>query len=227
MSEELSPEFSPAVPSNEVKPGRRIWRPVVLVLMLGIALGGVALGTRNLWSAKRFGVVIPGLVYRSGQISRWVLPGTLKQNQIRVIVDLTKWEPENRDQQFETKVSEEMGISHFRCGLNGDGTGDLNHFVAALQLLHDCEQRQLPVLVHCAAGAQRTGAVVASYQLLFHQKNTREIVREMERFGFNAARHWELLEYLDRNLPEIAARLQKAGTLSRVPETIPSLADSR
>lgn len=217
----------PGAPVSGTRNPRRWTKWLCVCVVLGCTAGGVTYATRNFWSPKRFGVVVPGLVYRSGQISRWVIGRTLRQNQIKVIVDLTKWEPQNKDQQFETNVSQKLGISHVRCGLNGDGTGELNHFVAALQVLHECEQKKIPVLVHCAAGAQRTGAVVAAYQLLYRGEEPAKIIREMERFGFNATRHRALLAYLDRNLPEIAERLKKAGALPQVPAELPRLVSYR
>ena len=103
--------------------------------------------------AKRWGVVEPGLIYRSGQISRWMIEKTLARHGIGVVVDLTSLDPANESQQAELAAVEKLGIRHVRLPLRGDGTGDVGCYAAAIDILSQCQQSGTPVLVHCAAGA--------------------------------------------------------------------------
>ena len=105
--------------------------------------------------AKRWGVVEPGLIYRSGQISRWMIEKTLARHGIVVVVDLTSLDPASESQQAELAAVEKLGIRHVRLPLRGDGTGDIGRYVEAINVLSQCEQSGTPVLVHCAAGADR------------------------------------------------------------------------
>ena len=173
--------------------------------------------------AKRWGVVEPGQIYRSGQVSRHLLGKMLDQNKIRVIVDLTTLEPGNIDQVTEDAEAQRRGITKIRCPLQGDGTGEIREYARALAAIVAAEKSQQPVLVHCAAGSQRTGGVVAMYRLLFQQADPQAVRDEMVRFDWSPTRDRKLLDYLDQHQSELARLLVEEGVLSQVPDPLPRL----
>ena len=65
------------------------------------------------------------------------------------------------------------------------------------------------VLVHCHAGSQRTGGVVACYRMLFEGWSFDRALEEMEHYGWRPDRDAVLREYLERHLPEIKAAVQR------------------
>jgi hypothetical protein len=98
------------------------------------------------------------------------------------------------------------------------GTGDPQNYVAALAAIHEAEQEGKPVLVHCHAGSQRTGGVVACYRVLFQGRSAEEAVAEMERFAWHRGRDDILLAYLNEHLPEIVQGLTDRGLIKKPTE---------
>ena len=107
---------------------------------------------------KRFGVVVPGHIYRSGQISAPLIKKILTKYNIRVIIDLTSADPNDPDKQAEKQAAAELNIKVLRFPMNGNGTGDVNYYANAVVAIANAEKQNLPVLVHCAAGAKEQAA---------------------------------------------------------------------
>jgi predicted protein tyrosine phosphatase len=172
---------------------------------------------------KRFGVVEQGLIYRSGQLSPPLIKKFLTQRNIRVIIDLTFEDPNDFDQQAEKKTAEELNVRILRYPLRGDGTGDVNNYARAITAIADAEKNKLPVLVHCAAGAQRTGGVIAAYRLLVQKKDPAFVISEMKRYGWKTKGNPELLTYLNSNMAVLARLLKQTGVIDEIPAQPPQL----
>jgi protein-tyrosine phosphatase len=172
---------------------------------------------------KRFGVVEQGRIYRSGQISATLVKKILTKYNIRVIVDLTSDDPKNQDQQAEKKAAAELNIKVLRFPMNGKGTGDVNDYASAVAAIANAEKQNLPVLVHCAAGAQRTGGVIAMFRLLVQKKDPAFVISEMKHYGWNAKDNPDLLPYLDGNMALLAEMLKQAGVINEAPSPLPKL----
>lgn len=169
---------------------------------------------------KRFGVVEPGLIYRSGQIHPDLIADVLQDNNIQVVVDLQYFE-EKPGILAEQAAIDDLGLTRFRFPLDGNGTGDIESYVSAITALSESVSRGEAVLVHCAAGTQRTGGVIASYRTLVQGVPAEVAVAEMEKYKWDRVDDRILLEYLDEHIGVLAARLVETGVLSEVPETLP------
>ena len=172
---------------------------------------------------KRFGVVEEGYIYRSGQLSAPLVKKILSDRKIRVIVDLTNDDTANPDQQAEKKAADELNIKMSRFPLGGKGTGDVNQYARAIIAIADARKNNLPVLVHCAAGTQRTGGVIAMFRLLVQKKEPAFAVSEMKRYGWNAKDNPVLLPYLNDNMATLAEMLKQAGIIDEIPNPLPRL----
>ena len=75
------------------------------------------------------------------------------------------------------------GIREYECGIN-TGMMDRADLVRALKIIRDAPR---PLLIHCLHGADRTGAVVAAYRIVFQDWTPEEAVAEMEhpRYGMH------------------------------------------
>jgi protein tyrosine/serine phosphatase len=113
---------------------------------------------------KRFAVVSEGEIYRSGKLTTAALTRVVREHEIKTIVDLGAWEEGSRADLREQKTAESLGVDRVRLpGLSGDATGSLDSYAQALHLITDPDNH--PVLLHCGAGTERTGCVVALFRM--------------------------------------------------------------
>jgi hypothetical protein len=179
-------------------------------------------GLKYRFTAKRWGVVVPGKIYRSGQISRWVLEKQLAAFQIAEVIDLNGIEPEDLHQAYEIKHVPQAGLVLHRFPLGGDGRGDIRRYADAIETLVRAEKAGRPILVHCSAGAQRTGGVVACYRVFIQRSSPQAALAELENFGFRPERDTELVPYLNENVATLAEMLVERGVIERVPNPLPT-----
>ena len=160
---------------------------------------------------KRFGVVIEDSLYRSGNIHQALLPKVLRDYQIDTIVTLTRSISTIEYQAQERAIAEEMDVALYRFPLFGNGTGDVTSYIGALKRIHEELTRGRRVLVHCAAGTQRTGGVVFFYETLILDYSPAEAYAHMQSFKFDPSKNEALLPYLDGIFPVVASALEDHG----------------
>ncbi|WP_349644417.1 response regulator [Rhizobium mayense] len=123
------------------------------VLGIGTYLAAVNLG-------DNFHPVIPGELYRSAQLTPRQLETYVRDNGIRTIVNL-RGENKNRtwyDQEID--AARRLGVEHidFKMSASQILTAD-----RADQLVSILRSAPKPILIHCQAGADRTGLVAVIY----------------------------------------------------------------
>ncbi|MBG84257.1 MAG: hypothetical protein CMJ40_06910 [Phycisphaerae bacterium] len=201
-----------------------------LIIILVAALIGCSIWwwaeNRHRFFPKRWGEVVPGSIYRSGQLHRDLMEETLRENGVDVIVCLRPHEPDHPDHVSERAVANRLGIEMVQLELVGDGTGSLDHYVTAVKKIKDVADRGDQVLVHCAAGAYRTGVAVTFYRLLVEGGDPSTIRDELKAYGWREKTDDKLIDYLDQNMAEMANRLKMEGVIEVVPDPIPMVPDS-
>jgi hypothetical protein len=179
---------------------------------------------RWFFSPRQWGAVEEGRIYRSGQIHWRVVEDALARHGIRVIVDLAIDEPGDRNAAAECEVADRLGIRKVDVhGLGGHGTGPVEAYADALATIRQARAAGEPVLVHCAAGAQRTGGAVAFHRLLFDGWDGRRTYEEMAAFRGRPKGVDPLFDYVNENLRALAERLVERGLLPAVPSPLPRL----
>lgn len=206
---------------------RRPWptRPLFLVLLgLALLVGGAVWaweeGLKDRFVPRKLGVVVEDAVWRSGQIDKRLVEDVLRDLEIEVILDLAE-QPESENEHAEIEAAERLGIDHRRYVLNGLGTGDIEQYAQALLALHEARQAGRRVLVHCAAGSERTGGIVAFYRVFFEGRAPREAVDEMVSYRDSDEPNLLLFAYMNLYAPFLAERLVELGALERVPDPLP------
>jgi protein tyrosine/serine phosphatase len=219
-----------AVPTSETesaKSRRRRIRWVVAVIAILIAVIAVnhqqVTALRDRFIPKRWGVVEEGKIYRSGQLSRHLVRETLEANHIQTVVDLTWDDPSELNHIAELAAISELGIERKLCPLQPDGTGDVHIYAQAVAEVARAAREGKPVLVHCAAGTQRTGGVVAFYRLLVEGKLPAFTFAEMRKYNYDPQRSPKLLKYVNEHIAEVAEDLVRDGIIERVPDPLPRL----
>jgi protein-tyrosine phosphatase len=170
---------------------------------------------------KNFGVVQEGQLYRSGLISASLVKKVLLKYKIKVIVNLAVDSLDNHDRKAEKQAASELGIERLTFPLLGDGTGDINNYAQAIAAIVQAKQEHKPVLVHCNAGLQRTGGVIAAYQLLVEQKAPSSVYREFTRYDWDPWNDTALFKYVNGHMEELAVLLKKMGVISEIPRPLP------
>jgi protein tyrosine/serine phosphatase len=208
-------------------PPRKFIRIAGLTI-LGLAVIGAAIALwflvlRDRFVPKRFGIVVPEKVYRSGQISRFLIADVVDRNHIGTIIDLNGLDPNDADQRAELDVSQAKGVRHLRFPLRGDATGQIDRYAGAVQAIVESEQQGRPVLVHCAAGSQRTGACVSFYRLLVRHDPPESVYRELVSYGWDPRSNRILLEYVNGHMREMAELLVQRHAIDREPNPLPVL----
>jgi protein tyrosine/serine phosphatase len=181
-------------------------RPL-MVIGLGVLVVVLSLvawnnGVEEALFPKEFGVVAQGRVYRSGRLQERMLRKVLDQNQIRTVIDFGGWDPGTPEAAMEASVCAEKDIERHMLPMIGDGRGDPNNYVQALRIMSDPEKQ--PVLVHCAAGSQRTGAAVLLYRRFIEGRTFDEVFDETLSHGHDPSDNPQLLLYLAEWADDIA-----------------------
>jgi len=208
----------------ELPPTRRRWLWAALVgLMVVLIAIPIAWnnGLRDQIIPRNFGVVEPGRLFRSGQISARLIERTLKKNGIESIVALSDSGMKPADLEAEEQAAAKLGIERNVFPLSGDGTGKLEEYTDAITAIDHAIHDGKPVLVHCVAGAQRTGGVIAAYRLLVEKQSPEQAFAEMRRFGHDPHDNPHLLDYLNTHMAELARQLLAKGVIDQVPDPIP------
>lgn len=182
--------------STEAKSGRRRalgWLLVAAVL----AGGGFAIKhTRHHVWPKRFAEVEPGRLYRAGYCEPGPLTDVIREYKIRTILTLLSNEPDSQDQQKEEAVAAKEGVRVVRIPMPGDGRGEFAQLDAAADVIADASKQ--PMLVHCYAGVNRTGAAYVAYRVRHCGWTIDRALAEAVANG-----------YSQRDTPELAAHLRQ------------------
>jgi predicted protein tyrosine phosphatase len=205
---------------------RGAWWKLLLVVLL---LPALYFGADRLWSRvirdyfypRNFGVVEPGRIFRSGLISHHIIQKTLTDNRVALVLSMSGDDSKSHDADFERAACEQLHIRRLIYHLNGNGTGDPSNYINALAELADADHKNLPVLIHCKTGAQRTGAMVVYYRVLIQGRSGKQAYAELLQYGHEPQKNPLLAPYLNQHMRKIAQGLVDKGVIKQVPDPLP------
>lgn len=140
-------------------------------------------------SAKQhnFHVVSPG-VWRSAQPSKKSLL-RMKTYGLKTVVNLRSGRAIER---WERETTESLGIRHYHFPMSARKEVPIKTIDAVLSVISDPAKQ--PALVHCRAGKDRTGLMVAAYKISQNpQASFRDIYQEMLMYGYDEKKYPTIL----------------------------------
>lgn len=174
----------------------------VLALFLVVLVLGppVALYRHQYIHAKRFREVVPGKLYRSGQMTADGFRETIDRYRIKTVINLQHEQPDpflvdhwlGKATIRESELCQKLGVKYVL--ITPDVLPPNNRLDVLppavdeyLKVMDD--QSNYPVLLHCKAGLHRTGRLTAIYRMEYEGWSEGEALRELRAngYGFNAA----------------------------------------
>ncbi len=194
-------------------------------MILAVLLGGLVWQVllKDKLILKRWGVVEQGYIYRSAQLRPTLLKKALSRYGIQRIVDLTLPDPADAVQAAEKDIAAELGVEYLNYPFYGSGVGDVRNYAHAMAVMASAKNDEKPVLVHCFAGTQRTGGVIAAYRLLIEKRPSADVYAELIRYDWNPKKDRILLEFLNSHMAELADRLLEMHLIDALPKPLPVL----
>lgn len=127
-------------------------------LLVTTALLSLSLGLVYLLTKDNIHAVIPGEVYRSAQLDDAKFSKLIEKYQLKSILNLRGAHPDKAWFKAEMKVSQAYGIKHYDLPMRAHKAPSAEQLT---QLLHILKTAPRPLLIHCKAGADRTGLASA------------------------------------------------------------------
>jgi len=158
---------------------KRLLRRFGLTLLTALLVTLVYAG----WTAWQgnYHTVLPGELYRSGQLSPAQLTEHLKQDGIRSIINLRGPAPRDAWYRKELAVAQAHGVAHADVDLSAGiplSDTQLRDLVALMARLPK------PLLLHCLGGADRTGMASALYLYAIKGKPAKQAADQLAlRYG--------------------------------------------
>lgn len=134
------------------------FRPWVLALLSAVLILGVYLGALQL--SGNFHTVVPGELYRSGQLSPQRLARYVRRYGIETVVNLRG--PNRGRKWYDDEVAEtarlQVGHVDFRMTAGSDFS-----VAQAREVIRILKTAPKPILIHCQGGADRSGLIAGIY----------------------------------------------------------------
>jgi len=171
----------------------------LLFLFLCVASAGFFIG-RPAYSKEEslaceipnFHVVAPG-VMRGAQPSADALGCLREYYGVKTILDL-------RDDmthiEWEKEIVEKQGMLFISIPMNSSQEQGVEKIEQCLGILNDKSKQ--PVFVHCEAGKDRAGMIVAAYRIKYDNWNIKDALLEMLSYGYDPIGCFKLEEALSR-----------------------------
>jgi protein tyrosine/serine phosphatase len=200
--------------------GKTLARVAIPIAIIAVAALFWTTDARRDVLPKRLHEVVPDQIYRSGELTPAATRHIVQAHHIKTIVDLGAHEPGTPEDRLAQAVADELGVERIVFDLEGDATGDPNHYVSTLRLMTDPEHQ--PVLVHCGAGTERTGCAVILYRNIIEDVPIDVAYDEAVAAGHSPRRNPRLKAVLDRWAEPIADAFKNGRDVRVVPDAAKS-----
>jgi protein tyrosine/serine phosphatase len=153
-----------------IKPGA-----ILLVVLMLMTTGYVwhRVDTRN------FQTVVPGKVYRSGQMTEGQWTAYLQQYAIKSLLNLRGEHRGSGWYQGEVRAAAQLGVTHYDVRMSAIREVDTRTLETILAILR---QAPTPLLIHCLSGADRSGLIAALYLFAIEGQRAETAAQQLSLF---------------------------------------------
>ena len=151
--------------------------------MILIGIVGILAGARFWYLEEQgnFHPITPGEAYRSAQLDRDELEYYTRKFKLRSIINVRGQNAGESWYQQEIASSQNLGVSHFDLGLDSEKAPTPTELTELLRLFTIAPR---PVLIHCQAGADRSGLAAALWKMVIDGSPKSEAREQLAiRFG--------------------------------------------
>jgi len=204
---------------------KRIFTLIFLSAVLGISFPGHSKNfitsffrstgqqIRKLIWGHNFHTVDASILYRCRQLSDTEMENYITKYDIKTVLNLRPEDEEPDAFQQEKQMCKKNNILFLNVPMNGQ---TITPEYDVKQLITILEIAPRPIIVHCRAGADRTGEVCALYKLL-NDSSTDEALSQLSlkysHFSWLLPRKQELIKNIDTLYPKIIPSMKKACSL--------------
>jgi hypothetical protein len=173
--------------------------------MLGVGLLAAVATFWVPWTRNNFGVVDPGLVFRSAQPGEEI-EDTVRTVRLASVLNLRGGSMDDPFYVREVRASRDLGVAFYDFPMSATRRPTRRELLTLLDLFERC---RYPLLIHCKSGSDRTGLASALYLLSRRGESQARALREF------TVRHGHVplggTERLHEPFDEYASWLQAAG----------------
>jgi protein tyrosine/serine phosphatase len=126
-----------------------------------------------------FNVITEGEAYRSAQLDRDELEYYVRTYNIRSILNLRGQNPDSDWYREELTVSAANRIKHYDIALSSTREPTENEVKQLTKIFREAPR---PILIHCQAGADRSGVVAAMWKVFVDQESKSEAEKQLSIF---------------------------------------------
>jgi protein tyrosine/serine phosphatase len=152
---------------------RKIRFSIALLALLVILSGGYFLYMEE---QGNFHPITYGEAYRSAQLDRDEFEYYIKKHDIKSIVNLRGEHPDEKWYAEEIAVSAEHNVQHFNIALSSSKEPSEED---VRQLIDMFQNAPRPVLIHCQAGADRSGLAAAIWKVIIDKEPKSEAGKQL------------------------------------------------
>ena len=144
---------------------------VLTVTTIGYGVSRVATGN--------FHTVVPGKLYRSGQMTEGQWAAYMQQYGIKSVLNLRGEHRASDWYQSEVRTAVQHGVTHYDVKMSA--IRELDH--ATLEtILAMMRQAPKPLVIHCRSGADRSGLIAALYLFTIEGKRAETAAQQLSLF---------------------------------------------